>query len=1160
MARTGSKPRLSTKRSSLTLKSKLVLSFLAIAIIPLLIVAALAFYQFQRAMHAQTADRLITVRDLKVNQIQTYLNGIEQDVKLVAGLPYVITAIQQLEIGARGQGLAQVRAMGFLGHPDLLYLQAYNPYAVYHAKYHAFFRKMAQNKGYADLWLVSLKGDILYTCEKRDDFATNLGNGPYKASYASDLMKELFADADADHVQMTDYALFPPAGRTPVFFVGAPIFDGGKIVGALIVELSLDQVNRLMQVHTGFWHTGETYLVGEDELLRTATRFDNTGTFFGRRIDTLAVRKGLSGASGVDIIRNYRGVQALSAYQALKVDRFKWILLAEVEASEAFGPANRLRDLILGIIVVTMFVVSGAGFVIGRGIAKPIVALAETTSRIASGRFELRVEEGRRDEIGHLARAFNSMTGQLSKLIGSLEHQIFERKRVEAALRSSEDRYRGLFENSPISLWEEDFSRVKAYLDGLRESGVTDFQAYFEDNPDAVAHCADLVQVTAINKATFDLYGVKNKNELLAGLATIFAPDSLVVFRQELITLAQGGRRFASEAVQRALSGERKHVFLHLAVAPGCEASLSKVLVSVLDITDRKLAEEALKKHRDHLEELVAARTAELTVAKEQAETANAAKSEFLANMSHEIRTPMNGIIGMIAILLESGLTEAQREYADIVKASADSLLSIINDILDFSKIEAGRLEFECIDFDLCATLEEMAQMLVVPARKKQLELTCFIEPQVPALLKGDPGRLRQVIMNLANNAVKFTMQGEVAIEVTLVQKQGRAVELRFLIRDTGIGIPEDRRDLLFQSFSQVDSSTTRRFGGTGLGLAISKKLVELMGGRIGVHSVENQGSTFWFTARFECQSAGFQAPARPPEKIGGLRILVVDDNQTNCKIVSAYARSWGCRCDYALSVQQGLESLQQAVQARDPYDVAIIDDRMPQQDGRALAQRIKSQPETAATRLVMFTPESLGEEDMARIKNIGFETHLKKPVRQSILFDCLVQLVDREKRSPKPGTAVQAPPGPAMPAGASRQGRILLVEDNSINQKVALKMLEVLGYAAQVAQDGQVALQMLRQEAFELVLMDVHMPNMDGYEATRRIRSSADGTFNPQIPVVAMTANAMKGDREKCLEAGMDDYIAKPIDPKELADKLAGWLPAGRRENWSHADLQSVL
>ena len=1146
MARTGSEPRFPAGWSSLTLKSKLVLSFLAIAIIPLLIVSSLAFFKFQRALHAQTADRLVTVRDLKVNQIQSYLNEIAQDVKLMAGLPYVVTAVQQLEIGARGQGLAQVRAMGFLGHPDLLYLQAYNPYAVYHAKYHAIFRKVVQTKAYADLWLVSRNGDILYTCQKRDDFATNLRDGPYKASLASGLVTELFADTKADQVQMTDYAFFPPAGQTPVLFVGAPIFDDGKIVGALVVEHSLAQVNHLMQVRAGFWRTGETYLVGEDKGLRTATRFGKTDAFFGQRIDTMAVRHGLSGLSGVDIVRNSRGAQVLSAYQAVKFDRFKWILLAEVEAAEAYGPANRLRRLILGIIVATLLIVSGIGLFVGRSIAKPIVDLAETSSRIASGRFELRVQEGSWDEIGHLARAFNSMTGQLSKLIGNLEHQILKRKRVEAALRSSEDRYRGLFEDSPISLWEEDFSQVKTYLDGLREAGVTDFQAYFENNDEAVAHCADLVRVMDINKATFDLYGVKNKNELLAGLATIFTPDSLAVFRKELITLAQGGRRFRSEAVQRTLTGQQKHVFIHLVVAPGCEASLSKVLVSVLDITDRKLAEEALKKHRDHLEELVAERTAELTVAKEQAEKANAAKSEFLANMSHEIRTPMNGIIGMIAILLDSGLTETQREYAEIVKSSADSLLSIINDILDFSKIEAGRLEFECIDFDLRSTLEEVAQMLAVPAREKQLELIHFIDPQVPPFLKGDPGRLRQVIMNLANNAVKFTTQGEVAIEVTLAQKSDRFVELRFWIRDTGIGIPKDRRDLLFQSFSQVDSSTTRRFGGTGLGLAISKKLVQLMGGHIGVQSVENQGSTFWFTARFECQSSGLQAPSRQLEQIKGLRILVVDDNQTNCKAVSAYARSWGCRCDYALNSQQGLASLQQAAQAQDAYDVVIIDACMPQQDGQALGRRIKAQPETAATRMVMLTGDNLSEPDAARIKNIGFETSLKKPVSQSILFDCLVRLAGLEKGQPKIRAAVSAVAPAALAARSRREGKILLVEDNGINQKVALKMLETMGYSALVAQDGCVALQMLQQEAFDLVLMDVHMPNMDGYEATRRLRSADSGVINPQIPVVAMTANAMKGDREKCLAAGMDDYIAKPIDPKELAGKLAGFLPQG--------------
>jgi PAS domain S-box-containing protein len=584
-----------------SLKSKLILSFLAISIIPLTAVVTLAYLQFQEALCSQASNQLIVMRDLKVEQVQNYLHRIEQDIKLVAGLPYVKTAIEQLEIGVGGQGLNQVRHMGFLGRPDLFYLEAYHPYAVYHAKYHAFFRELVQTKGYADIWLVSPKGDIIYTVEKRNDFATNLLKGPYQNTLPTRLFQSLIANAGNGQVQMTDFGSYPPAGDIPVSIIGAPILDEDKIVGYLFYQLSLDQINNLMQVHPGFWKTGETYLVGADRLARTKTHFSKKTHFFEQKVDSLAVKKGLMGERGVAIIEDYRGVPVLSAYQPLAVNGFKWVLLAEVDKSEAFGPSNRLRNLMVSIVLVTTLLVIGVGFYIGRSIAKPIVELAETSTRIAAGDLKLRARSGARDEIGHLADAFNSMTARLSELIGNLEQQIAVREQAEQALRDSENRYRGLFENSPISLWEEDFSQSKEYFDGLRKSGITDFRAYFENNAEAVAHCAKLVQVMDINKATLDLFGAKDKDELLSGLTNNSTEDLLSVFREELIILAEGGLRFEGEAVQRSLTGGEKHVALQLSVAPGYEDSLGKVMVSLLDITDRKLAEEKLRTSEERL-------------------------------------------------------------------------------------------------------------------------------------------------------------------------------------------------------------------------------------------------------------------------------------------------------------------------------------------------------------------------------------------------------------------------------------------------------------------------------------------------------------------------------------------------------------------------------
>lgn len=433
MERTQISHRFIKSRLLYSLKTKLILSFLAISIIPLAAVVTLAYLQFQDALRSQASNQLIVMRDLKATQVQTYLHRIGQDIKLVAGLPYVKTAIEQLEIGVGGQGLNQVRQLGFLGRPDLYYLEAYHPYGVYHAKYHAFFRELMQTKGYADIWLVSPKGDIIYTVEKRNDFATNLLKGPYQGTLADRLFRRLTADHENGRVQMTDFGPYPPAGDIPVSFIGTSILDEDKIVGYLIYQLSLDPINHLMQVHPGFWKSGETYLVGADHLARTQTHFGKKTHFFEQKVDSLAVKKGLMGERGVAIIKDYRGVPVLSAYQSIAGNRFKWVLLAEVDKSEAFGPSNRLRNLMVSIVLATTLLVIGVGFYIGRSIATPIIDLAETATCIASGDMKLRASSGTRDEIGHLADAFNSMTGQLSALIGSLESMDIVNRAIQGA-------------------------------------------------------------------------------------------------------------------------------------------------------------------------------------------------------------------------------------------------------------------------------------------------------------------------------------------------------------------------------------------------------------------------------------------------------------------------------------------------------------------------------------------------------------------------------------------------------------------------------------------------------------------------------------------------------------------------------------------------------
>jgi PAS domain S-box-containing protein len=568
------------------------------------------------------------------------------------------------------------------------------------------------------------------------------------------------------------------------------------------------------------------------------------------------------------------------------------------------------------------------------------------------------------------------------------------------------------------------------------------------------------------------------------------------------------------------------------------------------DITARKRAAIELADANQRLE----AAMAEATEKTLQAELANSAKSEFLANMSHEIRTPMNGVIGMIGLLIETDLDQDQRHYAETVRTSGESLLELLNDILDFSKIEAGSVELETLDFDLRSLLDDFAAMPAVRAHAKGLEFISAVAPDVPAYLSGDPGRLRQILLNLSGNALKFTEQGEISVRARLVEETDAHATVRFSVSDTGIGIATGQENHLFEKFTQADASTTRRYGGTGLGLAISRRLVELMGGEIGVISEEGRGSEFWFTVRLAKQA---DREAIPPSsnEVRGTHILVVDDNATNREVLSAQLRAWGVRPDEAADGPSALDAMMRARDAGDPFVAAILDMQMPDMDGADLARAIKADETLTQTRLVLMT--SLGQRGDARqMEEVGFSAYLVKPARQSDLFDSLSTVLAR-------GTISRAAPR-IVTRHAVREMRrgsvqILLAEDNVTNQQVALGILRKLGLWADVAADGAEAISRLESHRYDLVLMDVQMPKMDGFEVTRQIRDLKSAVLRHDVPIIAMTAHAMQGDRERCLNAGMDDYVTKPISPQALADAIDRWLPREESGPSTHSPAQPV-
>ncbi|MEO5940991.1 MAG: response regulator [Candidatus Limnocylindrales bacterium] len=871
--------------------------------------------------------------------------------------------------------------------------------------------------------------------------------------------------------------------------VATPLFDqdgSGQRVAVLAANLSLQRLDRIIQERTGLGDSGRTYLVGTDHrLIQGAVPDGEVG-----RVDSDGIGRALAQENGQGLYLDDRAAPVVGVY--------RWLanrgagLLAEISQDEALGPARELA-LIIGLVgLVSTLLLSAGIWIVARRVTRPILALATTASRVAGG--DLEAVSGIRsdDELGTLATAFDGMTAQLRESVATLERRVAERT-VE--LTRQRQYYASLVEVSPVAVVTMD--------------------------PDE--------RVSAWNPAATTLFG--------------YAPDEAIGRRIDKLILRSDELRAEGRDLARKAVGGRVQRIGQRMRKDGSLVDV-EILMVPLVVEDEPLGFYAI--YHD---------ISELQAARREADDANQAKSSFLAAMSHEIRTPMNAVIGMSGLLTDTRLDAEQRDYAETIRTSGEALLTIINDILDFSKIEAGRIELDAAPFALAGTIEGALDVMGPIAAGKGVDLVYDPAPDLPVNLVGDAGRVRQIVLNLLSNAIKFTERGEVVLSVggdVLPAPEGagsaaadRPWALRLDVRDTGIGIPPDRIGRLFQSFSQAEASISRRFGGTGLGLAISRRLAELMGGSMTAESsgISGEGSTFHLVVHLAeaTLTAGDSAHGSPPDAalptavaaIAGRRVLLVDDNAASLHVLAAQLGRLGLAVSSSGNPREAL-----ALATVEPADFALVvsDHAMPDLDGPALAAAVQSANLPSPPQVVVLSAAGQRDRNAA-----GIAAYVSKPVKPEVLRDTVIAILTSQplRSAPRPAERPSADAG----LGARYPLRILLAEDNAVNQKLALRLLERMGYTADLAGNGVQAIEALERAPYDIVLMDIQMPELDGLEASRLIRSRwPDRT----IRIVAMTANAMEGDREACLSAGMDDYVSKPIRPDELAAALQAVKPVG--------------
>ncbi len=1086
------------------LSRSLLLWFLILSLVPLIIAALFSYQQASSSLSDAAVERLQKSAALNASYIQNWFK------------------YRFLELESKAESLENVRLLsslttGFKQSNLSLdkYVKSYQ-WALLVDGSQGNLLKMSQRYRYVyDLFLIDIQGNLLFSVAGESDLGTNLFNGVYANTRFARSVK---ATLETGQSQFSDLERYEPSNGIIAGFLSTLILDeyGGKL-GVFAIQIKVDSV--FVNLSTKVDEFYSYYLVGEDGRLRTAqhldqaevlTRVIKTEQFKLWKSHLLQSQQREKGAQGRHkdagkfnaLAFKYSGPNAetvIGTHFGLDIKGVQWALIAEVNEADALASVTKLGQIIFMLLFATVVIVTLLSIYQAKRITQPIIKLAIASKKAAAGDIDLNIEIDSEDEIGELAYSFSEML----RVRQLHDHEL--QKSAQQTLDALDH------------LAEQKFA-----LDQHAIVAVTDVKGTIIFVNDKFSEISGYSEAELIGQ---------NHRMLNSG----YHPTDF--FREMYRTIASG-EVWHDEVCNKAKDGQLYWVDTTIVPFKNKHGKPKSYIAIRADITVKKQAAIAMQE------------------AKELAEETTRLKSDFLANMSHEIRTPMNGIIGATGLLLETQLNGKQQNLAETTMYSANALLVLINDILDFSKIEAGKLELENIDFDLQLLAEEVAEILALKCREKNIEMLLRYVSDTGRYFKGDPGRIRQVLLNLLSNAIKFTQTGSVLLTVSLDDAETEAAKklatvdtrvLRLSIQDTGIGIAADKLDAVFKQFEQADSSTTRHFGGTGLGLAICKQLAHLMGGDVGVESQVGQGSTFWFTIQLE-QSNEQQRDLKLDDfkSLVGLRCMLVDDNAIARMIYSEQLSAYGIKVTAIPSAVTAIQQLLDAANSDSAFDLVISDLQMPDMDGATFAKQIKTEPEISDLPLILLT-SSPQKGDNKKMHALGFSGYLTKPIHSMEIPKMLSAIWNAQQNNKNIGMVTRYTLQEASVKPVEKlkleQVKILLVEDNAVNQMVATAILQSYGGIITPALNGLEALEQFKANRYDLIFMDCQMPEMDGFEATRQIRIIEQKREQSKTPIVAFTANAMAGDKDKCLAAGMDDFITKPVKKEDIERILLSCL-----------------